>query len=120
MPSVSRGAGSELDVPGLAPCCILAVNALLAATLPNDRAAVKYWRRTCREMVADARSAAYRAGYHAGRIAVIEDLKAVQQEIVRDLDTHLTRWDGLLRDFGKPRPGDYTGGPVAWDGGQRS
>lgn len=31
-------------------------------------------------------------------------------------ELELRRWDGRREDFGKPRPGDYLGGPVPWDG----
>lgn len=36
-----------------------------------------------------------------------------------DLDLERRRWGGPREDFGKPRPGDYLGGPVPWNGAGR-
>lgn len=33
-----------------------------------------------------------------------------------DHDLERRRWDGRREDFGRPRPGDYLGGPVDWNG----
>jgi len=68
----------------------------------------------------DGRREGWRAGYDRGYVDGVETRKHAQHLLVDLIGTHLARWDGLRRDFGKPRPGDYTGGPVEWDGGQRS
>jgi hypothetical protein len=72
----------------------------------------------------DAWRDGYRAGHEAGRrdgfVAAVDGYKAAQQKAVRDLDAYLTRWDGPRGDFARPRPGDYTGGPVGFYGGRRS
>jgi hypothetical protein len=72
--------------------------------------------RTWREAYALGRARGYGDGYLDGAAA----RKHAQHLLVDVIGTHLARWDGLRRDFGKPRPGDYPGGPVAWDGGRRS
>ncbi|SFO14664.1 hypothetical protein SAMN04489713_104272 [Actinomadura madurae] len=78
-------------------------------------------------------SAAFRDGYALGLAAGIDvgrdqaerDMAEAWRpvaESVRRLGRTLTfeeierrRWDGRREDFGRPRPGDYTGGPVSWD-----
>ena len=72
--------------------------------------------RTWREAYALGRARGYDAGYLDG----IAARKHAQHLLVDVIGTHLARWDGLRRDFGKPRPGDYAGGPVDFYGGRRS
>jgi hypothetical protein len=72
--------------------------------------------RTWREAYALGRGRGYADGYLDGAAA----RKHAQHLLVDVIGTHLARWDGLRRDYGKPRPGDYTGGPVDFYGGRRS
>jgi hypothetical protein len=72
--------------------------------------------RTWREAYALGRRAGYDRGYLDGAAA----RKHEQHLLVDVIGTHLARWDGLRRDFGNPRPGDYTGGPVELERGRRS
>ena len=62
---VQPGTGSGRDVPDLAPCCILAVRALLAA-MPDPAAVDEHWLRICREMTAHAARAGHGVGYRTG------------------------------------------------------
>jgi hypothetical protein len=60
-------------------------------------------------------------GYDCGYLDGIAARKHAQHLLVDLIGRHLARWDGLRRDFGKPRPGEYTGGPVDfWSGRRRS
>jgi hypothetical protein len=61
--------------------------------------------RTWREAYALGRAHGYDAGYLDG----IAARKHAQHLLVDVIGAHLARWDGLRRDFGKPRPGDYGG-----------
>jgi hypothetical protein len=72
--------------------------------------------RTWREAYALGRARGYDRGYVDG----IAARKHAQHLLVDVIGTHLYRWDGLRRDYGKPRPGDYAGGPVDFYGGRRS
>lgn len=74
--------------------------------------------------------AMWREGYAAGLAARADDYshgyadgvaarKHARHLLVDVIGTHLARWDGLRRDFGKPRPGEYAGGAVEWNGGGR-
>ena len=133
VPILSRGTGSGRDVPDLAPCCILAVRELLTAT-PDPAVVDEHWQRICRQMVADARPAAYRAGYRRGYVDGIECRKRAEHDLVDALgelaETERRRWhlccpacrrrggcragcrdcqDRTLETFAEPRPGDYTG-----------
>lgn len=81
--------------------------------------------------IADAMwSAGYAAGLDAGqevgydraeaRMAeawrpVAESVRRLGRGLSRD-ELELRRWDGLREEFGRPRPGDYTGGPKSWNG----
>lgn len=124
---------------------LLAVHELLTA-MPDPFVVDEHWRRICREMVADARLAAYRAAYDRGYVDGIECRKRVEHQLVdalkEEAETKRRRWhlccpacrrcgghragcrdcqDRTLETFGQPWHGDYTGGPVAaWDGGRRS
>jgi hypothetical protein len=60
-----------------------------------------------------------RDGYDRGYVDGIEARKHAQHLLVDIIGVHLLRWDGLRADFGKPRPGDYLGGSVERDGGDR-
>ncbi|MFG2021103.1 hypothetical protein [Actinomadura geliboluensis] len=97
---------------------------------------------TAAEMVDDldgqrAREAAafregYRLGFGGGREVgerrVVSAAMLAHDDVVADLagrrpsrsysELELIRWDGPRRDFGKPRPGDYMGGPVDWETGR--
>ncbi|MFG1855009.1 hypothetical protein ACGFJT_24465 [Actinomadura geliboluensis] len=44
---------------------------------------------------------------------VAESVRRIGRSLTRD-EIERRRWDGRREDFGKPRPGDYMGGPVAW------
>ncbi|SNT56678.1 hypothetical protein SAMN05443665_104570 [Actinomadura meyerae] len=79
-------------------------------------------------------STGYGAGFDAGTEvgydcaeAEMAQAWAPVAESVRRLGRSLShaelerrRWDGRREDFGKPRPGDYRGGPVPWDGRRAS
>jgi len=78
------------------------------------------WLRRVLDADRDGYRRGERTGYDRGYIDGIEARKHAQHLVADVIGAHLARWDGLRADFGKPRPGDYTGGPVAWDGGQRS
>ncbi|TDD35264.1 hypothetical protein E1287_14225 [Actinomadura sp. KC06] len=79
-------------------------------------------------------SAGYAAGFDAGTEigydcaeAQMAEAWAPVAESVRRLgrtlnhaELELRRWDGRREEFGKPRPGDYMGGPVSWDGRRAS
>lgn len=72
--------------------------------------------RTWREAYALGRADGYDCGYADGVAA----RKHAEHALVDVIRLHLRRWDGLRRDFAKPRPTDYQGGPVAvWDGRHR-
>ncbi|SNR35049.1 hypothetical protein [Actinomadura mexicana] len=68
------------------------------------------------------------AGVDVGRDQAETDMTEAWRpvaESVRRLGRTLTfeeierrRWDGRREDFGLPRPGDYTGGPVDWETGR--
>lgn len=74
-----------------------------------------------RDLQLSLRLAAWREGYQAGRrdgydrgyldgfAVAVTGYKRAQLDAVRDLDLHLRRWDGLRRDFGRPRDGDFQG-----------
>ncbi len=68
----------------------------------------------------EGRRAGYEVGWRDGFVAAVDGYKAAQQKAVRDLDAYLTRWGGPRGDFARPRPGDYTGGPVDLYRGRRS
>jgi hypothetical protein len=52
----------------------------------------------------------YEHGYHDGVIAH----KRAQKAVVRHAELELARWGpGGREHFADPRPGDFTGGPVA-------
>lgn len=85
--------------------------------------------------IADAMwSAGYAAGLDAGTEIGRDQTEAEMArawapvaESVRRLGRTLTReeierrrWDGRREDFGRPRPGDYLGGPVDWNGRRAS
>lgn len=57
----------------------------------------------------DGYRAGHRDGYDAGYVDGIEARKHAQHLFADALAVHLARWDGLQRDFGKPRPGDFPG-----------
>jgi hypothetical protein len=66
--------------------------------------------------------AAWREGYRAALDdAVVASLLRIFPPPGHVPEIELARWgpDGR-KHFGDPRPGDYLGGPVVWDGGQRS
>lgn len=46
---------------------------------------------------------------------VAESVRRLGRILTRD-ELELRRWDGPREEFGRPRPGDYTGGPVPWNG----
>jgi hypothetical protein len=64
----------------------------------------------------DGYQAGHQAGYDAGYLDGIAARKHAQHLLVDVIGAHLARWDGLRRDFGKPRPGEYQGGPVEFYG----
>lgn len=106
--SVTAGAGRAGQVPPRR------VELLLALSDERDQ-----WERWVLAAAREAYRAGRRAGYERGYVDGVEARKHAQHMLVDLIGTHLARWDGLRRDFGKPRPGDYAGGPVAWNGGQR-
>ena len=77
---------------------------------------------------------AYEMGFNAGRDVGYAQAKHeeeqdwaaltahVQSLGTSDAKTHtemeLRRWGGPRADYGKPRPGDYPGGPCDWETGQ--
>lgn len=79
-------------------------------------------------------STGYAAGFDAGTEvgydcaeAEMADAWAPVAESVRRIgrslshaELELRRWDGRREDFGRPRPGDYLGGPVDWNGRRAS
>jgi hypothetical protein len=91
------------------------VAALLALSGERDA-----WLRRVLAAWRDGYRDGWRRGYDRGYVDGIEARKHAQHLLVDAIGTHLARWDGLRADFSKPRPGDYAGGPVAWDRGERS
>ncbi len=88
--------------------------ALLALSDERDK-----WLRRVLASWRDGHRAGYEAGYDRGYVDGVLARKHAQHLLVDVIGRHLARWDGLRRDFGKPRPGDYTGGPVDFWGGRR-
>jgi len=94
---------------------------LLAESAERERVIFEY-----------AWSAGYAAGFDAGTEvgydcaeAEMAQAWAPVAESVRNLarspsyaELERRRWDGRREDFGKPRPGDYMGGPVDWGRGR--
>ena len=70
-----------------------------------------------RDLWLDRVYASWRDGYRAGRGDGYDRgyadgaaaRKHAQHQLADAVDLNLRRWDGLRRDFGKPRPGDYHG-----------
>ena len=84
--------------------------AALLAAMPDPAAVDEFWRRICREMVEDARAAAYERGLAEGYVLALADLKAWQHDTVRDAELDRRRWGpGGRERFADPRPGDYPG-----------
>lgn len=65
----------------------------------------------------------YADAYDTGYAQALRDVEARQTDIVAEAlgrtpsrsyaEQEQLRWGGKREDFGKPRPGDYMGGPVA-------
>jgi hypothetical protein len=78
--------------------------ALLALSDERD-----LWLRRVLAAWRDGHRDGYRRGYDRGYLDGIKARKHAEHLLVDVIGAHLARWDGLRADFGKPRPGDYTG-----------
>ena len=112
-----------------------ALAALLAA-MPDPAAVDEHWRRICTEQTARARRDGYHAGYRAGYVRAVEEIKAVEHQLVDALggidlpQVMARRWhvccaacqrrgrhqsgcdrceDRTRATFGQPHPDDYPG-----------
>lgn len=66
----------------------------------------------------------YATAYDRGYAQALRDVEARQADIVAEVlgrlpsrpyvEQEQLRWDGPRSEFGAPRPGDYTGGPIEW------
>ncbi|HUZ29930.1 MAG TPA: hypothetical protein VMU90_11850 [Solirubrobacteraceae bacterium] len=80
----------------------------LVGALPDPADEVRYRQVLCLTAAAAVRDRAWSEGF----AAALADVKAAQHGIVRDVRQHLRTWDGIREEFGRPRPGDYTGAPA--------
>ncbi|GAA1837276.1 hypothetical protein [Actinomadura chokoriensis] len=114
-----QAGGRVVDAPQGTRHPFIVAAELLADTADRERAiAGAMW------------SAGYAAGFDAGTevgydcaeaemaqawAPVAESVRQVGRSLSH-AELELRRWDGRREDFGRPRPGDYLGGPVPWDG----
>jgi len=70
----------------------------------------RYRLQFAREIRDATAAAEFDRGYEAGYLRAVEDVKAAQQGIVRDVGLEEARWGlGGREHFGDPRPGDFPG-----------
>ena len=86
-----------------------------AAYARGYKFASQIWQGECED--------AYRRGFEDALHAIEKQDEQAHRDMTGQrlakpyAEMELVRWDGPRREFGNPRPGDYTGGPVAWNGG---
>jgi len=112
----------QLATPGggddaIAPCPQCGHDPVAAFIALSDERGRWLWRgraerRAAFQCGADSMAGEYDRGFTDGLIAY----KAAQHDACRGLQAELDRWNGPREDFGKPRPGEYTGGrATGWD-----